>query len=135
MKIAIPVVNNQDKKYQIAGAFNSSPCICVFDTDAADYHWVSVDDIASKTENLMEGFKKNGFDAVAVFDMKPMALNIFSSLGITVYKSVGTDLEKTILGLKKNSLSCYTSQDAMDHASLCPGICNSCSTSNTCKPE
>lgn len=133
MKVAIPVVNNQDKKYQIAGAFNSSPCICVFDTDKAGFEWVPSNEMAAGSRNLIDAFKKNGFDAVVAFNMLPMALNIFTSLGITVYKSVGSDLEKTVLELRTNGLSKYTSQDALDHTSLCGGACNSCSTSSTCK--
>lgn len=135
MKVAIPVVDNQDRKYQIAGAFNTSQCICVFDTTATGYEWVPVQEITAESRNLIDGFKKKGFDAVVAFEMLPMALNIFHSLGITVYKSIGSDLRQTVSGLKENNLSIYTAQDALDHTKLCGGACDVCSTSSSCKPN
>lgn len=128
MKIAIPVVNTNDHKYDIAPGFNTTPYMCVYDSGAGEYNWFSTEEVLSKGENIVSYFEKNNLNAIITSMMKPMALSLFNRMGIKVYKSESNNLVENVLSFEQDELFRYTSDDAIATAHTCGGSCKSCST-------
>jgi len=133
MKIAIPVVNTKEHKYDIAPGFNATPYICIYDSGQGEYSWLHTNDVLGNEDNIMSYFEKTGLSAIITSVMKPMALSLFNKLGIKVYKSDSTDLIGNIQSFEQDELYRYTAYDALANVSVCGDSCDMCTTKNDCR--
>lgn len=132
MKIAIPVVNIDDHKYEIAPGFNVTPYMCIYDSKEGEYSWIYINQVLQKGENIAAFCKRNGLKAIIASIMKPMALNLFNNLDITVYKTDSTDLVGAVTSYEHDELRRYNALDALETVPACGSNCKSCSTASTC---
>jgi predicted Fe-Mo cluster-binding NifX family protein len=128
MKIAIPVVNSSDHKYDIAPGFNVTPYFCIYDTGQGEYFWMHTDEVLNNGENIVTYFRKQNLGIIITSMMKPMALKLFNRMGISVYKSEIGDLRENIESFKMEKLSQYTTEEAVASSNACGGECSACDT-------
>ncbi len=132
MKVAIPVENTNENKYTIAPRFNENTAICIYDSCIGEYSWMHTKDFISNEENISSFFQKMNLSAIITSIMQPMALSLFTKLGIQVYKSDSIDLIGNIQSFEQDELHTYTAFDAFATASLCGDSCASCSSKSNC---
>lgn len=128
MKIAIPVVNSNDQKYNIAPGFNVTSYFCIYDSRVGEYFWMHTDEVLENGENIVTYFRKQNLSAIITTMMKPMALRLFNRMGISVYKSENIDLVANIMSFEHEELNHLTQEDAIANSNTCSGSCNTCDT-------
>ncbi len=128
MKIIIPVLDNR-----IAGGFNQTPDVCVFDTQTDGREYKPWRDIIPPGTKITRSLKAYGITSVLVSQIQLLALNLFRDNGIDVYKSIGDILDSNIKHLKLGKLELYTVENALENNKLCGGSCEECTTEISCK--
>lgn len=132
MKIVIPVVNHEEKRYMIANGLNMSSYMCLYDTETEKFKWLTSEEVTPKGKNWIASFKHLDLGGLIVQSINPMAYNLFVRNDIKVYKAPGEDLNQAIAAITDNALPYYTEQDMEDNG--CNGTCSTCETV-TCKTE
>jgi len=128
MKIAIPVIDNERYRNQIAGSLTVIGSLCIYDTDLSNGSWMKTLDLAPNMGELLPAFERNNISTIITKQIHPMALKVLVNRGISVYKSIGTELDKNILLLSNNELIPFDMEAAMKFATVCGGECSDCKT-------
>jgi len=128
MKIAIPVVDEMLHKYEIAGSLNVIGSICIFDTDKKEGIWMKTLDLAPNMGELLPAFERETISAVITRQIHPMALQVLTNRGLSVYRSEGKQLDENINLFIDNHLNRFDMEAAMRYAKVCGGECDSCNT-------
>jgi len=128
MKIAIPVIDKELQRNQIAGSLTVIGSLCIYDTDSGNGSWMKTLDLAPNMGELLPAFERNNISTIITKQIHPMALKVLVNRGISVYKSIGTELDKNILLLSNNELIPFDMEAAMKFAAVCGGECSDCKT-------
>lgn len=128
MKIAIPVIDVERYRNQIAGSLNVIGSLCIYDTDLCNGSWMKTLDLAPNMGELLLAFERNNISTVITKQIHPMALKVLVNRGIYVFKSIGNELDKNILLLSNNELIPFDMEAAMKFATVCGGECSDCKT-------
>jgi predicted Fe-Mo cluster-binding NifX family protein len=128
MKIAIPVIDKELQRNLIAGSLTVIGSLCIYDTDLGNGSWMKTLDLAPNMGELLPAFERNNISTIITKQIHPMALKVLVNRGISVYKSIGTELDKNILLLSNNELIPFDMEAAMKFAAVCGGECSDCKT-------
>ena len=128
MKIAIPVIDKELQRNQIAGSLTVIGSLCIYDTDLSNGSWMKTLDLAPNMGELLPAFERNNISTIITKQIHPMALKVLVNRVISVYKSIGTELDKNILLLSNNELIPFDMEAAMKFATVCGGECSDCKT-------
>ena len=132
MKVVIPVVDKDSHKYSIAGGFNETSCLCVYDSLQNDLVWYDVASLSQNMNNLVPELKRRELVNVVTQGMQPMALNVLNNSGFTVYKAMGDSLMLNIELFNKECLPIFNMNLSFEGVKSCGGGCSSCGSSD-CK--
>jgi len=128
MKIAIPVIDKELQRNQIAGSLTVIGSLCIYDTDLKNGSWMKTLDLAPNMGELLPAFERNNISTIITKQIHPMALKVLVNRGILVYKSIGNELDNNILLLSNNELIPFDMEAAMQFATICGGECGDCKT-------
>lgn len=135
MKIAIPVVDEQQKKFEIAGSLNVIGCLCIFDTETREGRWMKTLDLAPNMGELLPALERETVKILITRQIHPMALKVLVGKGLDVFQSKGQLLEENIRLLADNQLTRFDMEAAMSFAKVCGGECDGCKTDCDETPE
>ena len=128
MKIAIPVIDKELQRNQIAGSLTVIGSLCIYDTNLKNGSWMKTLDLAPNMGELLPAFERNNISTIITKQIHPMALKVLVNRGILVYKSIGNELDNNILLLSNNELIPFDMEAAMQFATICGGECGDCKT-------
>jgi len=128
MKIAIPVIDKELQRNQIAGSFNVIGFLCIYDTELHKGRWMKTLELAPNMGELLPALEREKVSTVISRQVQPMALKVLVNKGFSVYKSIGFMLDENIGRFINNELSAFDMEDAMTNAAVCGGSCAVCST-------
>ena len=128
MRIAIPVIDKELQRNQIAGSLTVIGSLCIYDTDLKNGSWMKTLDLAPNMGELLPAFERNNISTIITKQIHPMALKVLLNRGILVYKSIGNELDNNILLLSNNELIPFDMEAAMQFATICGGECGDCKT-------
>ena len=132
MKVVIPVIDKNAQKYTIAEGFNETECICIYDTQANDVVWLEKRSISQNMNELLPELARNQMTHIITKAVQPMALNVLTRSGFSVFKSMGDNLLLNIELFNKECLPIFNMNAAMLKAASCGGACSSCKSTD-CK--
>jgi len=125
MKVIVPVINNSDRKYEIATGFHKTECMCICDSDENTYEWVNTEDICEFISDFASELYLRDVEAVISKAMPFNALGLFLERGLDVFQANGSNLEENIKLLTEDKLFAF-SPTAVSQMSSCVGICTTC---------
>ena len=128
MRIAIPVIDKELQRNQIAGSLTVIGSLCIYDTNLKNGSWMKTLDLAPNMGELLPAFERNNISTIITKQIHPMALKVLVNRGILVYKSIGNELDNNILLLSNNELIPFDMEAAMKFATVCGGECGDCKT-------
>ena len=128
MKIAIPVIDKELQRNQIAGSFNVIGFICIYDTEIRAGRWMKTLELAPNMGELLPALEREKVSTVISRQVQPMALKVLVNKGFRVYKSIGNLLDENIGKFINNELIPFDMVAAMANADVCGGSCAVCST-------
>jgi predicted Fe-Mo cluster-binding NifX family protein len=128
MKIAIPVVDEQQRKFEIAGSLNVIGCLCIFDTDTQEGRWMKTLDLAPNMGELLPALERETVKILITRQIHPMALKVLVGKGLDVFQSQGRFLEDNIKLFSDNQLLRFDMAVSMNFAKVCGGECDGCKT-------
>jgi len=128
MKIAIPVIDKELQRNQIAGSFNVIGFLCIYDTDLLEGCWMKTLELAPNMGELLPALERENVSTVISRQVQPMALKVLVNKGFSVYKSIGMLLDENISLFMNNELTTFDMEAAMTNAAVCGGSCGVCST-------
>ena len=128
MRIAIPVIDKELQRNQIAGSLTVIGSLCIYDTNLKNGSWMKTLDLAPNMGELLPAFERNNISTIITKQIHPMALKVLVNRGILVYKSIGNELDNNILLLSNNELIPFDMEAAMQFATICGGECGDCKT-------
>ncbi len=127
MKVIIPVVDLDSKKFTVADSFSVTEFICIYDNESKSFYWCRSSEIIKSEGNITLALKSNNINSVITNHLQLLALNLFLESELNVYKNVGTDLIKNIELFESGQLPVYTVQHSIAFAG-CLSSCSSCSS-------
>ena len=128
MKIAIPVVDKDLKKFEIAGSLNVIGCLCIFDTETHEGRWMRTLELAPNMGELLPALERETVTVLITRQIHPMALKVLVGKGLDVFQSKGHFLEENIRLFTDNQLLRFDMEAAMKFAKVCGGECGDCKT-------
>ena len=128
MKIAIPVIDNSEHKYDIANGFNSTGSLCLYNKDSDQYSWIRIADLASNMGELLPALISKDVDNVITKHIHPMALQVLILKGVKVYLSEGFNLKENIDLFNQSKLQMCDAISSYADIQICGGECSVCST-------
>jgi len=128
MKIAIPIVDKDLQRNRIAGSLSVVGSLCIYNTETKEGSWMKTLDLAPNMGELLPAFERNNISAIITKQVHPMALKVLVNKGISVFKSIGDELDINIKFLAANKLLPFDMEAAMKFATVCGGECSDCST-------
>ena len=128
MKIAIPVIDKELQRNQIAGSFNVIGFICIYDTEIRAGRWMKTLELAPNMGELLPALEREKVSTVISRQVQPMALKVLVNKGFRVYKSIGNLLDENIGKFINNELIPFDMEAAMANAVACGGSCAVCTT-------
>ena len=128
MKIAIPVLDKELQKNQIAGSFNVIGFLCIYDTELCVGHWMKTLELAPNMGELLPALERERVFTVISRQVQPLALKVLVNKGFSVYKSIGNLLDENIDKFINNELIPFDMEEAMTNAAVCGGSCAVCTT-------
>jgi len=131
MNIIIPVIDDNEGKYNMAKGFHNTEHVCIYNTLNSSYEWFKHKDISSIEENLSLSLKRKGIYTIITSQMPFLALRLFKESGLLVYKSKGKNLVENIELFLKKELEAFTPQI---HFGSTNSACGSCHSSS-CGPD
>lgn len=127
MKIGFPAYGHSNKERGILSAdFTRSAHIGVYDTTTNSICVYNKEELG---QGLIEWLVEEEIDTVITPGIQAMALNVFSDLGISVYKASGTLLSLNIQLFENNYLALHSRQKLYASGSCSSSACGSCSSS------
>ena len=128
MRIAIPVIDKELQRNQIAGSLNVIGFLCIYDTDLHEGRWMKTLELAPNMGELLPALERENVSTVISRQVQPMALKVLVNNGFSVYKSIGMMLDENIGMFINNELTAFDMEIAMANAAVCGGSCGVCST-------
>lgn len=128
MKIAIPVINTDFQKTNIASSLSVLGSLCIYDTKKNEGRWMKTLDLAPNMGELLPALEKECVSAIITRQLQPMALKVLVNKGFEVFKADGNRLEDNIQLYHLNELAHFDMEAAMQFATLCGGECDDCKT-------
>jgi predicted Fe-Mo cluster-binding NifX family protein len=128
MKIAIPVVNVDTQRNNIASSLSVIGSMCIYDTLKHSGSWMRTLDLAPNMGELLPALEREDVSVIITRQVQPMALKVLVNKGFMVYKSSGNQLEDNIMLYSLDKLSTFDMGAAMEFATICGGECDDCKT-------
>jgi Uncharacterized conserved protein len=128
MKIAIPVLDNDMHKYDIANGFNSTGSLCLYNNREDKFLWMHTSDLASNMGELLPALVSKQVNTIITNHIHPMALKVLVNKGFKVYKSSGHNLLDNLNLFKEEKLDIYDILLSYSDVELCGGECSACSS-------
>jgi Uncharacterized conserved protein len=128
MKIAIPVIDNNEHKYDIANGFNSTGSLCLYNEASGNFFWMRTSDLACNMGELLPALISQEVDSIITKHIHPMALQVLVNKGFRVYQSEGVDLMDNINLFNGDKLQTYDFVSSFADIQICGGECSVCST-------
>jgi len=129
MKIAIPVIDQELHRNNIAGGLNVIGYVCIYDTERMQGRWMKTLELAPNMGELLPALERENVSIIISRQVQPMALKVLVNKGFSVYKSLGDHLLDENIGmLIKNELITFDMESAMANAAFCGGACGVCTT-------
>lgn len=128
MKIAIPVTDNSEHKYDIANGFNSTVSLCLYNQESERYSWMQISELAANMGELLPALVSQKVDSIITKHVHPMALQVLVNKGFRVYQSEGPDLMDNIGLFNESRLRTYDIISSYTDGKICGGECSACST-------
>ena len=127
MKVIIPVIDNQAGRNIISPRLHSAKYVCIYNSKSNSFDWNSTNEIIQNNSNLGEELINREIFAVISSPMPAMALSVFTTHGLKVYKADGNDVLSNIKLFQNNQLELLSSDESRK-VSNCNGSCSSCSS-------
>ena len=128
MKIAIPVIDNSEHKYDIANGFNSTGSLCLYNKESDQYSWIRIADLAGNMGELLPALISKDIDNIITRHIHPMALQVLVHKGLNVYLSEGSNLTENINLFNQSKLQMCDAISSYADIQICGGECSVCST-------
>lgn len=128
MKIAIPVVNVEAQRLNIASSLSVIGSLCIYDTLKNEGRWMKTLELAPNMGELLPALEREGVSVIITRQVQPMALKVLVNKGFVVFKSSGNQLEDNITLFNHDKLSAFDMGGAMEFATICGGECDDCKT-------
>lgn len=128
MKIAIPVIDNSEHKYDIANGFNSTGSLCLYNEESKRCSWMQTSELAANMGELLPALVSQEVDIIITKHVHPMALQVLVNKGFRVYQSEGLNLMDNIGLFNESRLRTYDIISSYADAKICGGECSACST-------
>ncbi len=128
MNVAIPVVDKDRHKYNIANGFNSTGYLCIYSTENENFTWMDVSDLADNMGELLPALISRKVNNVITLHIHPMALHVLGNKGFHIYRSEGSNLIENVELFNKDQLPIYDIKTSYANTKICGGECSVCST-------
>ena len=128
MKIAVPVMDLNHNRFQIANSLSVLGYLCIFDLAKNELKWKQTIEYAPSMGELLPELKKQDVSVIIVKDILPMALQVLTHKGFQVFKAIGDNLEANISYSVKGALEAYDYEHALMNSKGCGSSCDSCSS-------
>ena len=128
MKIAIPVYDKDLQRNRIAASLSVVGSLCIYNTETHIGNWMNTLDLAPNMGELLPAFERNNISTIITKQVHPMALKVLVNKGISVFKSIGDELDSNLLLFFDNKLMSFDMEAAMKFATICGGECSDCKT-------
>jgi len=126
MKIAIPIVNIDIMKNNIASSLSVVGSICIYDTETDVANHMRTLDLAPNMGELLPALAFEGVRVIVSQQVHPMALKVLVNSGFKVFRASGVDVDKNIQMYKAGELMKFDMGGAMEFADACGGACDAC---------
>ncbi len=129
MKIILPVLDNTDRKFELAKGIHNAAFLCVYDCENKTYEWLTTAELSNKPGNLSLALKRKGIFTVICKQMPVIALGLFMESGLKVYHACGNQLEENIKFFENQQLQPFSAVSALAIQACSSGACGSCKSS------
>src|SRR5665647_270697 len=116
MKIAIPVINTDLQRNNIAGSLSVLGSLCIYDTAKNLGSWMDTLDLASNMGELLPALEHEKVSTIITLQVQPMALKVLVNKGFEVFKADGNQLEDNIQLFNLNELAKFDMEAAKEFA-------------------
>lgn len=127
MKVMLPVLIDKKGEIQIAQGFHNTKNICIYDCTEDEYECIPTNNIKNNIGDFSIQLKLNGIDSIISYTMPPLALRLFTTNGLNVFKAEGTSIEENITHFQNSKLNQFAIEETNNPGS-CGSSCNSCSS-------
>lgn len=128
MKVMLPVVDDQQSKNVVAEGFHNINYVCVFDSEAEKYDWLTANQISETPGGLNSGLTEHGIFSVICLNIPPMVLIMFKRNGINVWKANGRDLDENLRLFQLSKLKAFSAEECRITQACSSNSCSSCSS-------
>jgi predicted Fe-Mo cluster-binding NifX family protein len=126
MKIAVPVMDLNHNKFQIANSLSVLGYLCIFDMVKNELRWKQTIDYAPSMGELLPALEQQDVSIIIVKNILPMALQVLTHKGFQVFKAKGDNLEANISYSINGALEIYEYEQALSNTKTCGNSCDSC---------
>jgi predicted Fe-Mo cluster-binding NifX family protein len=126
MKVIVPVVDNEDARFEVAKGLHNAEFFCLYDCVDKTYEWINIEKLSNQVGNLSLVLKHKGIFTVICTHMPIIALGIFIESGLKVYQANGYDLVENISLLQNKQLKPLTAVSILALEACSTGACGLC---------
>lgn len=131
MKVLCPLTENSEHGVLLSSNLQSAKSLVVIESDTKERKLLGEEVLHVDIRLFVSFIREQGVSAMIIPKIRPLALQIISQYGVTVYEPLGESVEENMVLFSQGELVPYSMSSSRELLTCDGGSCSSCSSS-TC---